>query len=36
MRLLLRKLILWALSGVEPPALDPADLDNIRSQATNP
>ncbi len=27
MRMLLRKLILWALSAVEPPNLDPSDLD---------
>lgn len=31
-RLLLRKVILWAISAVEPPALDPAEFDRLRSQ----
>jgi len=31
MRKLLRKIILWALAAEEPPNLDPAHLDKIRS-----
>ena len=31
MRMLLRKIILWALSAVEPPTLDPSDLDKKRA-----
>ncbi len=34
MRLLLRKIILWALSAVEPPNMDPTFFDKKRSEGT--
>lgn len=33
MRALLRRFILWALSGAEPTPHDPAELDRIASDA---
>lgn len=33
MRMLLRKIILWALAAVEPPNLDPSDLDKKAADA---
>lgn len=35
MRMLLRKLIIWAMGAVEPPNLDPSDLDAQAAKAKN-